>query len=127
MNILPLSATILMMGAVATLYTVMGGVSADIWSDVVQFVIMVTGAIWVAITLTRATPGGFGGIMSVARDAGRLEIFQWPWTLDEMSGVTIAACFFFQLMYDYGAGATKRIPEEARERIVSAEGVDCEP
>ena len=32
-----------------------------------------------------------------------------------------------QIMYDYGAGATKRIPEEARERIVSAEGVDCEP
>ena len=102
----PITWTILMMGGVATLYTMLGGVTADIWSDTVQFVIMIAGAAWVAITLTRAVPGGFGGILDTARAAGRLDIFEWPWTLDRMSGLTVAACFFFQLMYDYGTDQT---------------------
>ncbi|MCA9441145.1 MAG: hypothetical protein KC964_10090, partial [Candidatus Omnitrophica bacterium] len=46
-----LALTILFMGVMGTLYTALGGLAAVIWTDVVQFIILVGGGIWVAATL----------------------------------------------------------------------------
>lgn len=46
---LPLKPTILVLGTVATIYTMMGGVRAVIWTEVLQFVVMFGG---LALTLT---------------------------------------------------------------------------
>ena len=101
---LPLWSAILMMGFIATVYTVLGGATADIWSDVIQFVIMVIGAGWIAITLVQSVPEGLPGILDIARKTGHLHI--WHFSLFEMTGVVVAIAFFFQLMQDYGADQT---------------------
>lgn len=103
---LPVRVTILLMGAIATVYTVLGGVSADIWSDVVQFVVMVGGAIWVAVTLVNGVPEGVSGILDAAGAAGRLQVLDWKMSLTEMSGVIVGVTFFFQLLQDYGTDQT---------------------
>jgi len=103
---LPVRVTILLMGAIATGYTVMGGVAADIWSDAVQFVIMVGGAVWVAVTLAQGVPGGIGGILETAGAAGRLHVLDWRFSLVEMSGLIVGITFFFQLLQDYGTDQT---------------------
>ena len=98
---LPLIASILTMGLLATLYTVAGGLAAVLWTDVVQFVTLIGGAIVVALFLTRLSPDGFSGIIAFAQKHDHLQldgsISLWRMTL---TGVAIS--FFFQMMQDYG-------------------------
>lgn len=98
---LPLVASILTMGILATLYTVAGGLAAVLWTDVAQFITLIGGAILVAVFLTRLSPDGFSGIIHFARDNDHLQldgsISLWRMTL---TGVAIS--FFFQMMQDYG-------------------------
>ncbi|MCF7847566.1 MAG: sodium/solute symporter [Kiritimatiellales bacterium] len=99
---IPLWACICMMGLLATAYTAPGGLPAVVWTDVVQFVILIGGAIWVAVSLVNGIDGGTETIMALARETGRLHIADWKINLFAMSGPIVAVSFFFQLMQDYG-------------------------
>jgi len=99
---MPLAFAILLMGAMATLYTALGGLAAVLWTDVVQFTILVIGAVWVAITLVQSSPDGIGGILHIAGEAGRLHVVGWRLSLFEMSGFAVAVSFFLQMLQDYG-------------------------
>ena len=103
---LPMWVAILLMGVIATGYTALGGVEADIWSDVIQFVIMVGGAIWIAVALVTHVPDGAAGILNMARETGHLRVLEWRFSLYEMTGAVVAITFFFQLMQDYGTDQT---------------------
>lgn len=84
---LPVSAVVIVLGAAMILYTVRGGVSAVIWTDVVQMFIYAAGAVAVAIALLARIPGGWGEVVAVGREAGRFTVFDlsfdWsrPYTL----------------------------------------------
>jgi len=97
-----MALSILLMGGLATLYTVLGGLAAVIWTDVVQFAILVTGAVWVAIDLVQRSPEGVHGILRIAGEAGRLQIAGGGLSLYEMSGLTVGIAFFLQMLQDYG-------------------------
>ncbi len=53
-------ATILVMGVVTILYTTMGGITAVIWTDVVQMVMMFVGIAAALVILFTALPSGVG-------------------------------------------------------------------
>ena len=53
-------ATILVMGVVTILYTTMGGITAVIWTDVVQMVMMMLGIVAALVILFAALPSGVG-------------------------------------------------------------------
>ncbi len=99
---LPLWATILVMGVLATTYTVLGGLSAVIWTDVMQFGLMVVGAVWVSVSLARSVPGGVREIFDVATASNHIQVATWKFSLHEMTGIVVAVTFFFQMMQDYG-------------------------
>lgn len=103
---IPLAVSILSIGLFATIYTTLGGLAAVIWTDVVQFVIMIGGAIWLAITLHANTPDGISGILRLAADTGRLHVLDWKLSLYAMSGPIVGITYFFQLMQDYGTDQT---------------------
>ncbi len=91
---------ILLMGSVATIYTVMGGLAAVLWTDLVQFIILVTGAIWVAITLVSAVPGGAAGIVSTAVAAGKADV--WMVSLGSMNILAVTVSFYLSMLQEYG-------------------------
>ncbi len=93
---------ICMMGLLATTYTALGGLAAVVWTDAIQFIILIGGAIWIGISLVNGVEGGTETIMAFARDTGRLHIADWKLDLFAMSGPIVALSFFFQLMQDYG-------------------------
>lgn len=97
-----LTAAILLMGLLATGYTALGGLSAVLWTDLVQFIILVGGAVWVAYSLCVAVPGGVSGILEIASQTNHLQVMNWNFSLFEMSGLAVAISYFFQLMHDYG-------------------------
>ena len=67
---------ILLVGVVATLYTVVGGMRAVIWTDVAQFFVLSAGSV-LALWVVGVHVGGLEGIWSVAEQGGRTRIFDW--------------------------------------------------
>ena len=69
-----LTTMILVLGALVTFYTMLGGIQAVIWNDVIQFVIMFGGlaaTVWISLA---NVPGGLGEIWSAASHAGKLSL-----------------------------------------------------
>jgi solute:Na+ symporter, SSS family len=69
----PVSITVIALGVAMIIYTVRGGVSAVIWTDVVQMFVYVGGALVVFFGLLALIPGGWG---EVGRSAGSTGHFQ---------------------------------------------------
>lgn len=67
----PAWATILGVGIIGIIYTVMGGMKAVIWTDVLQFFVLVGGLAVAVIILCYHVDGGFIGAISYALDHGR--------------------------------------------------------
>lgn len=93
---------IFLMGALAVGYTVLGGLSAVLWTDFLQFIFLVGGAIWVAVTLINNVPDGLTGIMTIASETGRLHVMDWKIDLLAMTGPIVIISYFFTFMQDYG-------------------------
>ena len=93
---------IILMGLLATTYTALGGLSAVLWTDLLQFIILVAGAIWVAASLLNNVPDGLSGIFTIASHTDHLRLLDWKFDLFQMSGAIVIVSYFFQLMQDYG-------------------------
>jgi len=69
-----LTTMILVLGALVTLYTMLGGIQAVIWNDVIQFCIMFGGlaaTVWISLT---HVPGGLAEIWTAASQAGKTSL-----------------------------------------------------
>jgi len=99
---LELWQAIVIIGLFSTLYTALGGISAVVWTDVLQYLLMVGGLIWVIATLLGMIPGSYHGVLAIAEEAHKLSIVSFRPSLAQMSAGLIFVTFFFQMMYDYG-------------------------
>jgi SSS family transporter len=61
------------------IYTFEGGMSAVIWTDVVQLVIYLSGTLVGFFTLLHLVPGGWSTIQSVAGAAAKFRVFDFSW------------------------------------------------
>jgi len=98
---MPLLLAISLMGLLAVTYTVLGGLSAVIWTDVAQFVILFGGAVWLAGTLMVHVPGGAAEIIRVAAETGKLDVFDWT-DLSKLTALSAVIGWFFVFLNDYG-------------------------
>jgi SSS family transporter len=76
----PVTVTVIALGAAMIVYTVRGGVSAVIWTDVVQMFVYVAGALIVYFGLLLLIPGGWDEVLRTAGGAGHFEI--WDFSTD---------------------------------------------
>ena len=65
---MPVTLTVIVLGVAMIVYTVRGGVSAVIWTDVVQMFIYVGGALLIFFGLLQQIPGGWTEVTRVAAD-----------------------------------------------------------
>ena len=91
---------ILILGVIATLYTVAGGLKAVVLTDAIQFVVLVSGAILVAVSLSFKVEGGVSGIFRTAGATGHL--VNWHVSFFEACALAFSVSYFFSLMQDYG-------------------------
>jgi SSS family transporter len=85
----PVSWTVILIGAAMIVYTVRGGVAAVIWTDVVQMFVYVAGAAIVFAALTARVPDGLDGGLELAAAAGRLQL--WDFSLEPTRVYTVWA------------------------------------
>ena len=76
------TASIALIMALTLFYTFEGGMTAVIWTDVVQMCMYVVGAAVSFFVLIGKIPGGFGHALDIASAAGKLQVFDlhWSWT-----------------------------------------------
>ena len=73
--------SMLVMGAATILYTLLGGMSAVIWTDVIQLVIYLAGAIVAAVILLERIPGGWPEVARVASAHDKFRVFDATWSI----------------------------------------------
>lgn len=72
---LPLTASILITGAIATIYTALGGMKAVIWTDTLQFIVLCGGIILILGFIAWDVPGGLLGGWRLAAEDGKTKFF----------------------------------------------------
>ncbi len=69
---IPLTTCILVGGLVVSAYTIFGGITAVIWTDVVQTVVLAFGGLLCLGVILQALPGGLGQVLELATAADKL-------------------------------------------------------
>jgi SSS family transporter len=95
---------ILLMGVLCVLYTVLGGIEAVIWTDVVQTVILLGGALWALGTIYIQLDAGLGPLLSEVSQQGKF-LGSMTWDLDLLvaSGWIIMLGSIFNNLFPYTA------------------------
>jgi len=70
-------ASILIGGLFVGLYTLIGGIDAVIWTDVIQTVVLVLGGLISLFVIVDLLPGGMGQIIDVASSHGKFAFAEW--------------------------------------------------
>lgn len=72
---------ILVLGFLTILYTVVGGIEAVIWTDVVQAIVLLGGGLVCAGLLFAKMPGGAGNALSTAWEQDKFSLGSWDFNL----------------------------------------------
>jgi SSS family transporter len=69
--------SVLAMAAVTLAYTFLGGMKAVIWTDVIQFVLKIGGALVAAVVILTQLPAGWQTFTQTASEAGKFTVFDF--------------------------------------------------
>src|SRR5919204_1360078 len=73
----PVTWAVVIIGTAMIVYTVRGGASAVIWTDVVQLFVYVAGALVVVASLLALIPGGWGEVIRTGSAAGKFRVLDF--------------------------------------------------
>jgi SSS family transporter len=79
----PVTPAVVILGAAMIVYTVRGGASAVIWTDVVQLFVYVAGALVVFTALLMLIPGGWAEVVRVGTAAGKFRVLNLSTVLSQ--------------------------------------------
>jgi len=86
---------IALMGVLSTVYTVLGGIEAVIWTDVLQGAVLIGGAFVALWIIAGNLDGGFSQLVSAGIENGKFNPahLNWDWTSDALIVVILGAIF----------------------------------
>jgi solute:Na+ symporter, SSS family len=88
-------ASIALIVALTLFYTFEGGMTAVIWTDVVQMILYIAGALVSFFLIVHLIPGGWPHALSVAHSANKLQVFDFRFSF---------SADFFRRTYSFWAG-----------------------
>ncbi|MGB2925919.1 MAG: sodium:solute symporter [Limnothrix sp.] len=115
---IPLAIAILLVGIISIVYTVTGGITAVVWTDVLQFAMIFVGlaaGIWAAIA---GVDGGFGTLWQAAGEGGKLTMINLSWEPESIYSLPTAL-----LAYGVLAFAVAGTNQQSVQRYVSCADV----
>jgi len=99
-----LRTSILVMGVLCVIYTVMGGIEAVIWTDVVQTLVLLGGAVFSLVMILGRLDLGWGEVIRIGAENGKFfENTDWSWHLLAGTAWTILLGSLFHNMFPYTA------------------------
>jgi SSS family solute:Na+ symporter len=97
---------IALMGIISVIYTMMGGIEAVIWTDVVQVIVLLGGALLSILIIVLTLDGGFAAIMEVASDENKFNVFDLSWSLKQPTVWVMLLGGIFANITTYGTDQT---------------------
>jgi SSS family transporter len=73
--------SILIIGAVTIAYTYLGGMAAVIWTDAIQLVVYLVGAVAAALALLGQIPGGWSEVLAMGSEFHKFTLFDFTFNL----------------------------------------------
>ena len=78
---LDLSVSVIILGVITIVYTLVGGAKSVIWNDCIQFVVYMAGAVVASIVIIQSIPGGLPQLMQFAEQHDKLRVFDFDFDL----------------------------------------------
>lgn len=88
-----LPVSVLIIGVVTVIYTLMGGIRTVVWVDSFQFVLYLGGGLLAVFYIVGNSDASFGSMIGQLNDAGKLDIFRWGWHLFSDPWLFLSALF----------------------------------
>ena len=95
-----------LMGIISLVYTMMGGIEAVIWTDVMQVIVLLGGALLSVVLITLAIDGGFGTIVETAAENHKLNLFNLTFSLKQPTLWVMLLGGIFASITTYGTDQT---------------------
>lgn len=76
-------------GLFVAIYTIVGGIDAVIWTDVVQTLVLILGGVICVATIAWELPGGFGQILDIGQEQGKFSLGSFDWNLGQRTFWTV--------------------------------------
>ncbi|MFO7973073.1 MAG: sodium/solute symporter [Candidatus Hydrogenedentota bacterium] len=101
-----LRLSILVMGVLCTFYTVLGGIEAVIWTDVLQVFVLLGGA-WLSLFLiSSSVDGGFFGMIQTGYADGKFHLVTWGWDITQKVFFVVIIGRFLEALIPYTTDQT---------------------
>ncbi len=97
---------ILFMGGLAVLYTVLGGIEAVVWTDVLQVIVLFGGAVVCLVVILLDLPGGPGEVFLLGGKAGKFRMFDFSWGIATTAFWVVILGRFLEQFVSYSADQT---------------------
>ena len=114
---------VLLMGVLSIVYCTMGGIEAVIWTDTIQTVVLLGGALIALIWLVAGTPGGLAGFWSEANSGDKFHMvnLHWDMTSAQLAFWVVIAGSIAQNLSSYTAdqAVVQRYMTTANERLAA--------
>jgi SSS family solute:Na+ symporter len=98
---IPITTTIFFVGVFIAFYTVIGGIDAVIWTDVVQAIVLWLGGAVCLWMMLDKLPGGFEQVLEVAETKDKFGVGSFEWNLNERTFWTVALLGIFHFLGMY--------------------------
>lgn len=95
-----------LMGVLSLIYTMIGGIEAVVWTDALQVVVLVGGAILVTVVAIGDLPGGLDTIVSEASAHHKFDLGDGGFDLKQSTVWTVLIATFFTNLTTYGTDQT---------------------
>lgn len=128
-GISPLMLSIIIIGAVSILWTVIGGIATVIWTDVILFCVFVVGGVTALFVIAADVPGGMSALFQTAHAGGKFRLFDLDPKFDPVKEFTIWTAAIGTLFGNIGAYGTDQLmaqrmfccanPREAKKAVIA--------
>jgi len=106
-GISPLATAVIVIGGVSIVWTLMGGISTVIWTDVILFLVFLTGAITAFVIVGLKLDGGFAEVFQAGAQADKFQF--WNFEADLGEPFTFWAAMFASTLGGLGVYGTDQL------------------
>lgn len=97
---------IIVMGVLSLIYTMLGGIEAVVWTNVIQIIILLGGALFTIFQVLSVTEGGFAGVISIGMRDAKFAFPSLDFDLRSPSIWTVMLATVFANVTTYGTDQT---------------------
>ena len=105
---------ILVISVITVLYTLIGGIKAVVWMDVMQMGVYIGGAVLAGIIIIADLPNGLSGAINMAADAGKLHLLDFGFDMSFTEFIAQPYTFFTALI----GGAVFSVASHGTDQLI---------